>query len=386
MTSNEQRATTLIRALRAGIDRDNQTLHDLLTDDVRAWSPALSTSSLDELIDELDRRDEAFSDVDFDGAPLDVGGDHACVEWTVEMTHSGTITLTNDTNIDASGIRVTLHGVTIAEFVGERICSAAPVLGRAHRARATRRPHTRRLARCRSHRLDLSRTGRRHSSRHDDSKANSFSSATRDRRRPTQHDPARRNSSRPMPAGERPAVVPRPPSSRVSPSSCACGCVRSAPSRPKPSAALGKDFHEAVAERRKEADEFYAELTPGDASPDRALVMRQAFSGMLWSNSCEHVSRWWTVTRPSPPAGVRLGRLAGNFEAFDICRCRQVGVPCCGSTSTGSRPPSTTNRPSPTTAMFGGNSNWRGPLWLPLNFLVVNALERYYRFFGDDCR
>ena len=123
MTSNEHRGTTLIRALRAGIDRDHQTLHDLVTDDVRAWSPALSTSSIDELIDELDRRDEAFSDVNFDAAPLDVGGDHACVEWTVEMTHSGTIMLTNDTNIDASGIRVTLHGVTIAEFVGERICS-----------------------------------------------------------------------------------------------------------------------------------------------------------------------------------------------------------------------------------------------------------------------
>ena len=34
--------------------------------------------------------------------------------------------------------------------------------------------------------------------------------------------------------------------------------------------------------------------------------------------------------------------------------------------------------------MFGGNSNWRGPLWFPLNYLVVNALERYHRFFGDD--
>jgi hypothetical protein len=37
-----------------------------------------------------------------------------------------------------------------------------------------------------------------------------------------------------------------------------------------------------------------------------------------------------------------------------------------------------------TTAMFGGNSNWRGPLWFPLNYLLVNVLERYYRFFGDD--
>ena len=37
-----------------------------------------------------------------------------------------------------------------------------------------------------------------------------------------------------------------------------------------------------------------------------------------------------------------------------------------------------------TTAMFGGNSNWRGPLWFPLNYLVCDALERYHRFFGDD--
>ena len=37
-----------------------------------------------------------------------------------------------------------------------------------------------------------------------------------------------------------------------------------------------------------------------------------------------------------------------------------------------------------TTAMFGGNSNWRGPLWFPLNYLVISALERYHRFFGDE--
>jgi hypothetical protein len=37
-----------------------------------------------------------------------------------------------------------------------------------------------------------------------------------------------------------------------------------------------------------------------------------------------------------------------------------------------------------TTAMFGGNSNWRGPLWFPLNYMVISALERYDRFFGDE--
>ena len=34
--------------------------------------------------------------------------------------------------------------------------------------------------------------------------------------------------------------------------------------------------------------------------------------------------------------------------------------------------------------MFGGNSNWRGPLWFPLNYLVIGALERYDRFFGPS--
>jgi hypothetical protein len=37
-----------------------------------------------------------------------------------------------------------------------------------------------------------------------------------------------------------------------------------------------------------------------------------------------------------------------------------------------------------TTAMFGGNSNWRGPVWFPLNYLLITVLERYHRFFGDD--
>jgi Glycosyl hydrolase family 63 C-terminal domain len=39
-----------------------------------------------------------------------------------------------------------------------------------------------------------------------------------------------------------------------------------------------------------------------------------------------------------------------------------------------------------TTDMYGGNSNWRGPIWFPVNYLVIAALERYARRFGDELR
>ncbi|MDT7951773.1 MAG: glucosidase [Acetobacteraceae bacterium] len=37
-----------------------------------------------------------------------------------------------------------------------------------------------------------------------------------------------------------------------------------------------------------------------------------------------------------------------------------------------------------TSKMFGGNSNWRGPVWMPLNLLLVEALQRFHAYYGDD--
>jgi mannosylglycerate hydrolase MGH1-like protein len=38
------------------------------------------------------------------------------------------------------------------------------------------------------------------------------------------------------------------------------------------------------------------------------------------------------------------------------------------------------------THLFGGNSNWRGPVWFPINYLLVEALERYSHFYGDNLK
>ena len=36
------------------------------------------------------------------------------------------------------------------------------------------------------------------------------------------------------------------------------------------------------------------------------------------------------------------------------------------------------------TGLFGGNSNWRGPIWFPVNYLLIESLQKFHHYFGDD--
>jgi hypothetical protein len=36
------------------------------------------------------------------------------------------------------------------------------------------------------------------------------------------------------------------------------------------------------------------------------------------------------------------------------------------------------------TGLFGGNSNWRGPIWFPLNYLLIESLQKFHHYLGED--
>lgn len=122
MASNAERAALLVRGIEASVAGDSSVVGDLYTDDVRAWSPAMTISSAAELAVEFEDRDEAFSDIELDLTPLDVAEGRACIEWVATVTHSGPLVIDEGgVVIEPTGKRLALRGVTVAEFEGDRI-------------------------------------------------------------------------------------------------------------------------------------------------------------------------------------------------------------------------------------------------------------------------
>jgi glycogen debranching enzyme len=71
------------------------------------------------------------------------------------------------------------------------------------------------------------------------------------------------------------------------------------------------------------------------------------------------------------PYGVRALSRVHREHPYTLV----VGDQCTAwTTSPASRPP----------ALFGGNSNWRGPIWFPANFLLVESLQRFHHYLGPD--
>ena len=101
--------------------------------------------------------------------------------------------------------------------------------------------------------------------------------------------------------------------------------------RPEPSGArapFGAGFDAVMAERRQEADQFYATVIPASLTEDQARVMRQALAGMLWSKQFYHydVDRW-LEERGSDPFKPRQLRAPRNEHWHHMYNADIISMP-----------------------------------------------------------
>ena len=112
----------------------------------------------------------------------------------------------------------------------------------------------------------------------------------------------------------------------------------------------------------------YMETQDGHVSRDRRLLAIPSRQRL------ERVLRYiWTRTSSYPPTASALCR--------NITRNTPTCFSCGGQEYRVEYAPGESN-----TNLFGGNSNWRGPVWFPLNYLLIEALERYHYFYGDTLK
>jgi hypothetical protein len=90
---------------------------------------------------------------------------------------------------------------------------------------------------------------------------------------------------------------------------------------------FGPDFDGVMAARRREADDFYRSITPPAASPDEALVMRQALAGMFWTKQYYYfdLDRWLEEHRAHPLHGQT--RQLRNRDWFHMLNDHVISMP-----------------------------------------------------------
>ncbi len=120
---SESRKDVLLKALEAEIGGASVDLGTLFTDDVVGWSPYATVSGLTALAGLSALRETAFSNTVISLRGLDEVGNKAFAEWLIEADHTGPYVLGQDAVIEATGRRVQLAGVTVADFRDGKIRS-----------------------------------------------------------------------------------------------------------------------------------------------------------------------------------------------------------------------------------------------------------------------
>ena len=112
----ESRKDVLLKAIEAEVGGASVDLGTLFTDDVVGWSPYASVSGLPALAALAALREIAFSDVVILLRGLDEVGNKAYAEWVIEADHTGPLILDEGAELEPTGRRVQLAGVTVADF------------------------------------------------------------------------------------------------------------------------------------------------------------------------------------------------------------------------------------------------------------------------------
>ena len=127
---------------------------------------------------------------------------------------------------------------------------------------------------------------------------------------------------------------------------------------------------------------------------------RASSAGMQWflenrPDFAEHVALHGHAGRRRAPPALARRRASGSRRVLRV-HARRERVPLAvrhpravarpprppvrRSTWTASSTAWTTSRRSRTTGLFGGNSNWRGPIWFPVNFLLIESLQKFHHY------
>ncbi len=119
---SESQRIVLTHALEVAVGLRNEDLRLLFTDDVRAWSPNLSAASVLELEEAFSDRSEALSNVTLDITSVDTVDSKTFAEWVFEADHTAPLVI-GDVEVEATGRRLRLGGITVAQFSGNKIRS-----------------------------------------------------------------------------------------------------------------------------------------------------------------------------------------------------------------------------------------------------------------------
>ena len=119
MATASHRIDLVVRCIEATLTGDSSVVEELFSPHVRASLPTPAFSAVELAVEIEDRRD-AFVDVRLGTLQSQDFGAYLWVEWFASVTHVGEL-ISGNTIIEPTGRRAVLHGVTFAEFDGDRI-------------------------------------------------------------------------------------------------------------------------------------------------------------------------------------------------------------------------------------------------------------------------